>query len=438
MTAQQLNTKQKLLLEYLISDRDSFVKCIRIMKPSYFETPLDRVCECVVEYFSKYHNAPSVDQIEAETGVVLKERTLEDDERSYFLEEFEQLCRDSAMEAAILQSVEYLQNGMNSSIPDLVRKALLVRIDDKVGTDLFENPKERIEGMAKNVDERCIGIQELDNLISKIRRGELGMFFAETGGGKSVSIANVAWRLAKQGLDSFIISIELNEELYSKRMDAIVSNTNIAFHSEKAEEISRILSEQSATMGRIVTKKVPFGTTHEEIRSYVMEYHLKYGKYPDALFVDYLGIMGAGGKKFSNKSEEDEVKAFGIRDICVDFDMYGFSAGQINREGYDVKSLGPQHIAGGISVINASDWAVGLVASEEDIENNQVQGIQMKVRNGGKTKKPIILYRCPKTLRISDRPFTSQQEKKNVVEEEKKDNPKPTGKDKLRELIKKR
>jgi hypothetical protein len=136
-----------------------------------------------------------------------------------------------------------------------------------------------------------------------------------------------------------------------------------------------------------------------------MEYHLKYGVYPDALFVDYLGLMGGAKGKNMNKFDEDEIKAFGIRDICVEYDMYGFTAGQINRDGYDVKTLGPQHVAGGISVINASDWAVGLVATEEDVDNNQVQAVQMKIRNGAKTRVPAVLYRCSKTLRIQGTPF---------------------------------
>lgn len=413
MSEKQVNKKQKLLLEYLISDKEAFVKCVRIMKDSYFEAPLDRVAEFLIEYFSKYHSIPDIDQIEGETGIALVEREMDDDERSYFLDEFESLCRDSAMEQAIFESVEYLKDGKNSEIPDLVRNALLVRIDSSVGTNIFSDPMNRISNMDSSVEETSIGIDSLDKLTNFVRRGELGLFFAETGGGKSVMLANVGNNFAKRGLDTFIVSIELGEDLYAKRLDAIVTGIDISDHAKKASDIAEILVQAgSENYGNIVVKKVPFGVTHEDIRSYVMEYHLEYGKYPDVLVVDYLGLMGARGKSFSNRSEEDEIKAFGIRDILQDFNIYGFSAGQINRDGYDVKTLGPQHIAGGISVINASDWAIGLVASEEDIDNNQVQAIQMKVRNGGKTRKPVTLYRCPRTLRMSDRPFAGQSIRK--------------------------
>lgn len=400
-----VSKKEKLLCEYLLAERDTFVKCIRIVKPSYFEPPLDRVMETVVEYFEKYHNIPNVDIIEAETGVVLKDREIDVSDKEFFLDEFEQYCKEKAMTEAILKAVDYINEGNTSPIQDLVRDALMVRLDNAVGTDLFDNPEERIRSMDQNVDERSCGIPEIDEIVGKIRRGELGVFFAQTAGGKSVTLANIVRNLAKQKLNCLVISLELNEQLYSKRLDAIVAGHDIAQHALLASEIAESLDKLAPNYGRITTKKLPYGSTPADLRTVVMEYHLKYGFYPDALFVDYLGLMGGAKGKNMNKFDEDEIKAFGIRDMCVDYDMYGFTAGQINRDGYDVKTLGPQHVAGGISVINASDWAVGLVATEEDIDNNQVQAVQMKIRNGGKTRIPAILYRCAKTLRMAGTPF---------------------------------
>lgn len=404
MSNEVLDKKHKLLLEYLISDRSVFIKCIRIIKPSYFEPPLDRVVENIVEFFGKHHNIPNVDIIEAETGILLKERLMEVGDESYFLDEFEQHCKEQAMTEAILAAVEFINDGNTSPIQDLVRNALLVRIDDSLGTNLFDDPEERIKNMMINVDERTCGIPAVDDLIGKIRRGELGVFFAATAGGKSVTLANLVRNVSSQGLSSLIVTIELNELLYSKRLDAILTSVDIKDHAMHAGQIAEELARLAPDFGNIIIKKMPYGTTPADIRALVMEYVLKYGKPPDALFVDYLGLMGGAKGKGMNKFDEDEIKAFGIRDLCVEYDMYGFTAGQINRDGYDVKTLGPNHVAGGISVINACDWAVGLVATEEDIDNNQVQAIQMKIRNGGKTTKPAILYRCPRTLVLSDQP----------------------------------
>lgn len=440
MSDEIVDKKQKLLCEYLLADREIFVKCIRITKASYFEAPLDRVVEFVIEYFGKYHNIPNADIIEAETGILLKDREIDDTEKDFFLDEYEQHCRNAAMTAAILQSVDFINEGNTAPIQDLVRDALMIKIDNSLGTDLFENPLQRISSMNTNVDQRSIGIPELDELIGYIRRGELGVFFAQTAGGKSVTLANIIKNLASCRLDGLVISLELNEDLYSKRLDAIVTGIDISKHSEMAADIHESLKNIELDWGRITTKKMAYGTTPADIRAVVLEYHLKYGKYPDFLVVDYLALMGSGKSGRSmNKFDEDEIKAFGLRDMCSEYDMYGFTAGQINREGYDVKTLGPNHVAGGISVINAADWAVGLVATEEDVDNNQVQAVQMKIRNGAKTRHPVTLYRCPKTLVMSAQPLGGKKLDTPVKKTSDKKNPVPSGgKEKLKAVLNRR
>lgn len=405
MSTEVIDKKEKLLCEYLICDVAAFAKCIRITKPSYFDAPLDRVVGYVIKHYDSHHKIPSTRIIEAETGVKLDSQTMEDE--SYFLEEYEKFCREQAMIEAVNQSVDHIRDGTIEEITDLVRKALLIRMDNNVGTNLFDDPEARIEGMDVSVEEISCGIPAIDRLVGNIRRGELGMFFAETGGGKSVMLGNIGRNLSALGLDVFIVTLELNEALYSKRLDTIFSGVDISKHKENAPTISNALKRLRVNdgYGNVVTKKMPFRTTASSIRGAVVEYTLMYGKSPDVLIVDYLGLMGVPGNANRGKFEEDEEKVFELREILADYGMYGFSAGQLNRDGYAVTDIRPNHIAGGISVINACDWGVGLVATEEDINNSQVQGVQMKIRNGAKTRQPVTLYRCETTLRINDTPF---------------------------------
>lgn len=414
-----INKKEKLLLEALLSDRACFVKCFRILKPSYFEPPLDEAVSFVIEHFKKYHQIPDMDVIDAEVNVKLKEREVDPEDHQYLLDEIEELCQEKAMTEAILKSVDLINDGNKHGVSELVREALMVKLDSSVGMDLFEDPLNRIEGMDQDVEERKIGIAAIDDLAGNIRRGELGLFIASTSGGKSVALANVANRLGKQKLDVLIISLELREELYSKRLDAILTGKDIGEHKLLAAEIAEALEALKPDYGRIVTKKMRFGTTPSQIRTVVMEYSLLYGKAPDVLIVDYLGLMGADStsvRKGMNKFDEDELKVFGLKDIIDEYNMYGFSAGQLNRDGYDVIQLSPKHVAGGISVINACDWAIGLVATDEDIDNNQTQAVQMKIRSGAKTTSIKTIYRCPKTLVLSDQPSIGKNAKSPIVD----------------------
>ena len=396
-----IDPKEKLLLEYLIANKRSMARCVSITKESYFEPPLDRVAKFIVSYYTEYHGCPSTTLINAETGVKLDKYELEDHEEAYFLQEYEAHCRKAAMINAINESVELINNDKEEMIQDLVREALMIRIDNSIGSSLFDDPQKRIEGMVECVDERPIGIPSIDNMIGNVRRGELGIVYAVSAGGKSVTLANIAYHMANQDLDVAIISLELNESLYSKRLDCITTEAPIKNHFDQAETIASKLGQMQPTMGDITVKKMRAKSTPMDIRAYLIEYHLVKGKYPDVLIIDYLALMGTNNK-YHNKFDEHEEITVAVRDMMDEFQMYGFGANQINREGQDLIKVGPQHVSGGLSAIMASDWAIALTASEEDIENNQFVVSQLKIRNAEKTAGSKVLYRDPRTLRIHE------------------------------------
>lgn len=408
-----IDKRQKLLIEFMIADVDVLIKCIRIIKPEYFESPLDKVIKEILDYFEKHHGKPCVDTIEAQTGVSLKEREVDESEISFVLEELEEFCQEMAMTNAILEAVDHINEGNRGIVMDLIKEAQRVKIDQSIGTSLFHNPQERIENTDANVERINIGLPPIDDLTGGSGRGELGIFYAATGVGKSVTLANVSRLHAiDHKHDVLIITLELYEDLYSKRLDSIVTGSDIKFHKEKAEDIASTLIDLKDSSGDITSKRLPYRATPTDVRAVVMEYHLERGKYPDVLIVDYLTLMGSH-MKGAGKFEEHEYIAFSLREIAAEFNMFAYTAGQINREGQDVIDLSPAHCAGGISVINASDWSISMSATLEDLENNQLQVGQLKVRNSGKVTSKPILYKNPHNLRLSDKPFDLTKDKKH-------------------------
>jgi hypothetical protein len=403
--SEQIDKKQKLLLEYLITSPDIFSKCYKITDASYFEAPLDRVVEFSLEHFMKYGGLPTPDMIDAETGVMLRTQDIETkSDVDYFLEEYELFCRESAMANAILTSVDLINDGKSNEVEELVRQAMLVKLDTSVGTDLFYHVGERIIDMDISFVNYSTGSKQVDDLVGFIRRGELFVTAAMSSGGKSLHLGSMGIALARQQLDVAIVSLELNEALYSKRMDSMISKVDIAHHRDNAEKIDGIMADEKKNMAEIVIKQLSPGSNAGQIRAYLLEYSLKYKKYPDVLVVDYIGIMGANTKS-SNKFDQDEEKAIALRQMAVDYDMIVLTAQQLNRDADGVVDISYSHLAGGISLANNSDTVIALVQTEEDIDNNQIQIRGIKLRNAPKRSRPVILYRCPKTLRFGDDPF---------------------------------
>lgn len=404
MSSDVIDKKQKLLLEYLIAEKEVFVKTYHIVKPEYFEPPLDKVVAFILDYFKKHMDTPNVDTIEAETEILLKERELDRDEHSYLLEEIETFCQNEAMSLAILESVDYINDGNLKAVQPLVRDALMVRLDTSIGRSLYDSVDDRINNDAVAVEEYSTGIEEFDEMIGKLRKGEFGMVYAVTSGGKSLMLANIAHALSLQKLNVVIISLELKEDLYCRRLDALITNTDIKEHRNNGEFIAKHYAENYDDMGAIVVKKMKAGSTASEIEAYLMDYTMTTDTTPDVIIVDYLQLMSVEGVKSNNKFDQDHEKAIGLIRMSEEFDAIMLSAGQINREGYDIVKPTPAHCAGGLSVINDSDWAVAMVGTEEDIENNQIQVAPLKIRHAKRVTQNLTLYRNPQSLRITAKP----------------------------------
>ena len=106
-------SKQKLLLEYLVSSTDTFAVCKGILKSAYFDPEYRKTVEFITQYYDKYSTTPDVDQIAAETRLQLQPREVTRDQIKYCSNEIETFCRRKALESAILAAPEYIESGVS-------------------------------------------------------------------------------------------------------------------------------------------------------------------------------------------------------------------------------------------------------------------------------------------------------------------------------------
>lgn len=404
-----IDEKEKLLLEYVLSSKELFIKVLGVIRPEFFEKPLDKVVGICIEYFNKYHAIPDFDVIKVETGVRLKERELLKDEFDYCCDEVEKHCKRAAMKIAILESAEMLgdedDDDINfNKIEDNIRKAISITLDKNLGTNLFDSPALRLAMMEEAIDSRSIGWPSVDHVVDNVKRGEFFLLAANSGGGKSVFLANIANNMAKQNLNVCYITLELNENLVAKRLDAILTGVPFGDIFNRKEEVVQAYEVLLTHYADITIKRMPASeTTANDIRSYLEEYHLQKGYYPDVLCLDYLDLLAPNVvERNSNRFDIDKAISEQFRDILQDFDMYGFTASQLNRTAIDVKDKNQGHIAGGLSKINTSDVTMAIIRDEMDIDQGIVHLQALKLRNAQFSNEKITLRWNPKTLLITD------------------------------------
>jgi KaiC/GvpD/RAD55 family RecA-like ATPase len=318
----------------------------------------------ILEYYDKYRALPDVDAIEATTKVLFKKKTLTRDQESYCIDEIEQFCKTKGLEAAIIEATKLYNTPEAQKIEQLIKNAISISINKDLGVNYFDNPLARLEKYAEEPQRIKTLWRDLDNMMGGgLARTELLLVSANSGGGKSIALANLSVNMFMQGLKVLYISLELTEKMIEERFNTMltgISTTDWTKHIPKIASDVQAIGED--TGGHLNIKRMHSGTTANDLRSYINEYQLKMGITPDLLVVDYLDKMSPNERvSADNISQKDKLIAEQLVDVLLDYKMMGATASQQNRGAITDAELHQGHIAGGLTKINAVDWYFSII-----------------------------------------------------------------------------
>lgn len=400
------------ILELFTNHSEVFVKTYPIIKPEYFETPYDRVVEYIYDYYGEHASIPTKRLIKAKTGIEIEqipEETFEPHEVVASIGEIEHFVRVRAMQGAIMKASEQSADVDNhSSIEQMFRDVLTISVDSDLGLSLYDDPKAVIEAMKDDVQLITTGYPSIDKMIGGGHgRGEMLLFMAPSGGGKSVMLANCCAKASALGKDSLYITFEMKDAQVAKRMMSMMTGVDIKEITNQPGTVAAKVSQVKQGAGDIYIKKMPLATNANAIRAYLQEYHLRNKKYPDFIFVDYLDLMRPNdGSKGKNLADIDKEISEELRAVYDETNAYGFSASQLNREALDIVAAGGNlnqgHIAGGLGKARTADSAIAIFRSEEDNDNGTVGFQALKLRNAQPTLDKLCFDWCSSTLKISE------------------------------------
>ena len=397
------NNKQKLLIEYLISSPDTYALCSSIVDPNYFDPEFRNAMEFIHQYYEDYSATPTNDQVKAETGVDLKPHPVTRDQLEYTAIEIEKFCKERAIEKAILASAPLVEKGDYGKIENLIRDAVTVSLNRELGTDYFEDPEARLKRALAEGDKISTGWKQADELMfGGLERGELIVFSANSGGGKSIGLQNLTMNFLEQGLDVVYFSFELSEKIIAQRFDTMISTVSTAVWKYHQEKIIQAVNKAGEKTGRLLIKQFHPGTKPLQLRAYLKEFELKYGYTPDLIVADYLDIMAPNERvSADNVFEKDKLVSEQLRAIGGDYNAVTASASQQNRGAVDEVNIRQSHIAGGISKVNTCDWWISIIATTSMRAAGDCAMQFIKTRNSNGEGQTIYLQ-WTKNIRILD------------------------------------
>ncbi len=397
---------QELFLRFLVTDSDVFVRVNNIVEPYMFSRKYRDAVTFLKNHASKYNAVPTLEQLEAVNGIELVPvENIHESHMKWFIEEFETFCKHKALEKAILDSTDLLEQQDYGSVQDKIKEATQVGIVSDFGLDYYEDPKGRLQWIKDQAGAISTGWKKFDQkLYGGLNRGELTVFAGGSGAGKSLFLQNLGVNWSQAGLNTVYLSLELSEELCSMRIDAMVSEYATRDVMKNMDDVDLKVRMKGKGAGKFRIKQMPNGINSNDIRSFIREYEIQTGVKVDALLVDYLDLMMPNSQKVSPSDLfiKDKYVSEELRNIASDLNILLVTASQLNRGAVEEIEFDHSHIAGGISKIQTADNVVGIFTSNAMRERGRYQIQFMKTRSSSGVGSKVDLKFNPETLRIED------------------------------------
>lgn len=397
---------QRLYLQMFLSDSETFARCQNIFNPENFDKKLKNVAEFMIKYVDQYKVMP--DPVILNASCQNAEMTvlqLPPENYDWLLDEFERFSRHKSLERAIIQSADLLEKGDYGPVEKLVKDAIQVSLNKDMGTDYFESPRSRLNALKDNNGQVSTGWPSVDKkLYGGFNRGELNIFAAASGGGKSLFLANMGVNWALMGLNVIYLTFELSEKLVAMRLDSMmtgISSREIFRNIDDVELKVKMLEKKS---GSIQIKYMPSGKNANDIRAYLKEYQVKKGFKPDVILIDYLDLMMPLSVKVSPSDlfVKDKYVSEELRNLAMETQCVTVTASQLNRAAVEEIEFDHSHISGGLSKIQTADNVIGIFTSRAMRERGRYQIQFMKTRSSSGVGQKVDLEFNLDTLRIND------------------------------------
>ena len=397
---------QRLFLEMMLEDAQSYVRVQNIYNPQNFDRSLRPVAEFVREHSDKFKTLPDRAQIAAATGVKLEPvPDLNEGHFEWFMTEFEAFTKRQELERAILKSADLLEKGEFEPVEKLIKDAVQISLTKDLGTDFWLDPEGMFAKYFDNGGQVSTGWPQLDKLLyGGFSRGELNIFAGGSGSGKSLVMMNIALNWVQMGLHGVYITLELSEELTGLRTAAMLTNMStkeIRKDKETAALKVRLVGKKA---GSYQVKALPAQSNINDIRAFLKEYQIKTGKRVDFMMIDYLDLLMPVSAKVSPNDlfVKDKYVSEELRNLAKELGILMVTASQLNRSAVEEIEFDHSHISGGISKINTADNVFGIFTSRAMKERGKYQIQCMKSRSSTGVGQKIDLEYNIETMRITD------------------------------------
>ena len=417
---------EKLLLKGVLTDKSYLVLMDELYDKRWFDDNNLKICfTLIINYYKKYDKVATINTLRVLLQK-LKERNsdINISEISELLVESINLNLDLSPQCVEANIINYIkqrgsyyaisdnlddieQTRDTSKCIDRLSKFDSIVLHDDTGLNYFEDQDAHWDYLLNPEAKLSFGIPSLDQVTNGgvLSDGRnLIVFMAQPGLGKSLMLSNLAYNFSKMELTTVIISLELSQDIYGKRIDAHISGDNIdtllATHEQTRRKIDDFHGEYPNS--KVIIKEFPPDSINCNSIEVFIDRLVNVGIVPDVILIDYLNLLQP--KRRTNEGMYSDIGNVSreLRALTYKYNVPIFTATQSNTGGYNSEDIGLENVSESKGIAHTADFILALYQLEEDRDAGIINGVILKNRLGGYIGKRLPLSIDPHSLRLND------------------------------------
>jgi replicative DNA helicase len=398
-----LNLFESIIAYHALFNAEYLASIIDFLKPDLFNRAETKAAIFpIVEYFNEHNEIPTITEI--------KVRLQNSTDRELFaklLREFQTIDKTFNLKELLTNTEQFLKERslvsfLSKTATQLAKEgsvdyegayaelesAVTMSLIDDVGLEYFKDFDKHLEYLDKKESRLSTGWKWLDEKLGGglLEEGRsLYVFCGTTNVGKSIFLGNIANNIVKQGKCAVIITLEMPEQIYAKRISSQLTRIPINTLAEQKEHLRSWMNNYTSNNldSKLFIKEFPPSSiSANHIRAYLTKLVRK-GVKIDAIIIDYLNLMiPCRGSGDGNSYEKIKKIAEETRALSYVFNAPVISATQLNRSAYDQANPGLETTGESMGLPMTADAQFGIWCTDEDREAGILHLNLMKNRFG--------------------------------------------------------
>lgn len=344
---------EKIIIYNALMYNDYLESILDHINPSFFKDKnIKKVISILKDFYIENKKAPNISELkshlvddeerDALKNVALSFNSIDKAyDKTLLLKNTERFLKEKSVLLTVQETSLDVQSGKidSTKIFKKFEYACGISLTDDIGFDYLENVNKHCDDLNHVFKTISTGWKWLDKQIGGGFMAEgraLYCFLGVTNVGKSIFLGNIATNILNQNKTVVLISLEMPEQVYAKRISAQMMNIPSDDLRSNIPQIKSYVNKFKSKNNKsklIIKEYPPKSVSVLHIKSYLNKLLTK-GIKPDAIVLDYINLIAP---PTANLSSYESVKQIceAVRALSYTFECPVITATQANRQAYN-------------------------------------------------------------------------------------------------------